>query len=652
MTPMLKTITRKTCIARKISITRKTGIAILALCLLALFSTGCNQQPVSTVSEKPPIQKVTEAADQALSKAASSISPQRELHQLQAAQLFANSQQYTKALSILEAIAASELPTNKFAEYSLLYAELALGNDRFFVARQLLSDSRMEQIKGQLSLEQKQQWLQLRGELFALLGEDTKSLISLIELSELSSSDQQRQQAHERIWLVLTHIPHEKLEELTANETNRSILGWYSLAGITRKNQGDVRQQLDKIAEWQRAWPDHPASMTPPTILTSIQKTASNIPQKIALLLPLQGSLGQAGKAIRSGFLATLYEVHKRAGDTPRVRFYDTSTEEDISGIYQQAVADGAELIIGPVQKKKVNQLANLSVIPVPTIALNYLETSSNSHSLALPDNSLPTKASPIKSLPENFFQFGLSATDEARQIADRAWIEGQRSALTITPNSSWGARTLAAFRERWEEKGGTLVESTPYGTAQTDFAPLLKPALHIDQSDTRKKRLQQVLGKSLDHTSRRRQDLDMVFMAAYPDHARQIKPTLDFLFARDLQIYGTSHLYTGVENKGRNRDLEGIRFSAMPWTLPGSTDEKLQPATELPPLYRHIFALGIDAYHLHQWLEQMVQQPNTQLFGSTGTLQLNSQGAIEREQPWAVFHRGKVRSAQQLTEK
>lgn len=638
---MLKTITRKKSIARKITITKKIGVTIktggtlLALSLFVLFSTGCTQQSVSTVSEKPPKQKALEAADQALLLAASSISPQRELHQLQAAQLFANTQQHQKALSTLETIAASELPTNKFAEYSLLYAELALANDRFFVARQLLSNSRMAEIKEQLSTAQQQKWLQLRGELFALLGEDTKSLMALIELSEISSSDQQRQDAHEKIWLVLTHIPHDKMEELASNETNRTVLGWYSLANITRKNQGDVRQQLDKIAEWQRSWADHPASMTPPSILTSMQKTAGNVPQNIALLLPLQGSLAQAGKAIRSGFLATLYEVHKRGGGTPHVRFYDTAMEDDISVIYQQAVAGGAELIIGPVQKKKVLQLANLPAIPVPTIALNYLETPS---------------LSPIHH--SNFFQFGLSATDEARQIADRAWIEGQRSALTITPNSSWGARTLAAFRERWEEKGGILVESTPYDTAQTDFAPLLKPALHIDQSDTRKKRLQQVLGKSLNHTPRRRQDLDMVFMDAYPDHARQIKPTLDFLFARDLQIYGTSHLYTGEENKGRNRDLEGIRFSAMPWTLPGSTDEKLQLATDLPPLYRHIFALGIDAYHLHQWLEQMVEQPSTQLFGSTGTIQLNNQGAIEREQPWAVFRGGKVRSAQQLTEK
>lgn len=609
----------------------KTRITIITLCLLTLLIVGCTQQPPITTVEKSPSQQITERADRELLLAASSISPQRELHQLQAAELFIETNQKEKALAILEIISADELPNNDFSRYSLKYAELALADDRFFTVRQLLSNSRIEQHWQQLSLPQQQQWQLLRGELFSLLGEDKKSIDAYVALSASSTSQQQRQEVHEKIWHVLTHIPHDKMEELKASEKDRNILGWYSLASITRKNQGDVRQQLEQIAEWQKTWFSHPAALTPPSILSSMQKTAGNIPQRIAMLLPLQGSLAQAGKAIRSGFLAALYEVHGRSGETPNVRFYDTAEVEDITPLYQQAINDGAQLVMGPVQKSKVKQLLSLPELPVPTIALNYLE------------ETMVTR-------PKNFFQFGLSTTDEARQIADRAWIEGQRSALAITPNSSWGDRTLTAFRERWEEKGGILVEATPYETSQTDFAPLLKPVLHINQSDSRKKRLEQLLGKSLSHTPRRRQDIDMVFLAAYPDHARQIKPTLDFLFAQDLKIYGTSHLYTGVENLGRNRDLEGIRFSAMPWTLPGATDEKLQPDTTLPPLYRHIFALGIDTYNLHQWLEQMTLQPSTQLFGSTGTLQLNALGAIEREQPWAVFRGGKVRSAQQLT--
>ena len=610
----------------------KTRIATTILCLLILLITACNQQPVITNKvEETPRQVTLNQVDQALAQAASSISPERELHQLKAAKLLFHTNQHEKTLRVLESIDPKPLPNEKFIEYSLLYAELALANDYFFVARQLLSNNRMDQQWPQLSSPQQQQWLDLKGKLFSLLGEDEKSIDAYVTLSAQTTNPEQRQKIHEKIWQVLSHIPHEKLETLKKEEKNVNSLGWYALAAITRKSQGDIKHQLEQIELWQQTWPSHPAAYSPPTTLSSIQTTANNIPQSIAILLPLQGSLAQAGKAIRSGFLATLYEIQGKAGETPRVRFYDSATSDDITGLYQQAVQEGAQLIIGPVQKSKVKQLLSLPEIPVPTIALNYLE-----------ENSIYP--------PKNLYQFGLSATDEARQIADRAWIEGQRTALTITPNSGWGTRTLAAFKARWQEKGGTLIESPPYGTAQTDFAPLLKPVLHIDQSNTRKKRLQQLLGKSLSHTPRRRQDIDMVFMAAYPDHARQIKPTLDFLFARDLKIYGTSHLYTGVENKGRNRDLEGIRFSAMPWTLPGSTDEKLQPATDLPPLYRHIFALGIDAYHLHQWLPQMVLQPTTQLFGNTGTLQLNHYGAIERQQPWAIFRGGKVHSAQRLT--
>jgi outer membrane PBP1 activator LpoA protein len=610
----------------------KLRITLTTLCLLTLLATGCTQQPVTPTVEKPSRQNTMEHADRELALAASSISPQRELHQLKAAKLLIEVNRQEQALNVLEGLSANNLPNEAFIDYTFTYATLALDNDYFFVTRQLLSNPKIEQQWQQLSIEQQQQWLELRGKLFFLLGEDEKSIEAYVTLSALSTSPEQRQAIHEKIWQVLTHLSHDKLETLKQEEKNVDILGWYALAAITRKSQGDIKQQLEQIELWQQTWPNHPATLIPPPALSSIQKAANDVPKRIAMLLPFQGSLSQAGKAIRSGFLATLYEIHGQSGETPKVRFYDTTTMDDITELYQLAVMDGAQMIIGPVQKDNVKQLLALPELPVPTIALNYLE-----------DTTLP--------LPANLYQFGLSTTDEARQIADRAWIEGQRSALTITPNTSWGDRTLTAFRDHWQAKGGVVIESPPYSSTQTDFAPLLKPVLHLDQSEARKKRLQQVLGKNLSHTPRRRQDIDMVFMAAYPDHARQIKPTLDFLFARDLQIYGTSHLYTGIENPGRNRDLEGIRFSAMPWTLPGSTDEKLQPTSQLPPLYRHIFALGIDAYHLHQWLPQMVLQPNTQLFGNTGTLKLNAQGAIEREQPWAEFRGGKVRSAQQLTE-
>lgn len=608
----------------------KFRIAAVSLFLLALMLGGCSQPgAVTPVSQHIPTP--LELAEQELEKAAASITPQRQLHQLKAAELLANAGKSKRTLKVLGTIDGSGLPDDRYGDFVLIYAKLSQQAEQYFEARDLLADSRMTAIAFRLPLEQQRQWLKMRGNLFSLLGEDENSIKSYLRLSELTPDPQERMNAHEQIWQVLTHISGEYLTTLQASETDQILQGWYSLASVVRSGQGDISQQLAQISRWQSLWPSHPAALSPPQSLLALQQVADTLPTHIAVLLPFEGSLAQADKTIRGGLLAAWYEARSNGGKAPQISFYDTSTNDDIMALYQQAISEGAELVIGPVQREKVEQLLALPELPVPTIALNYLENQQAAS-------------------PSNFFQFGLSVSDEARQIADRAWVEGQRTALAVTPNSSWGERALTAFRQRWAEHGGDLIEAPAYGTAQSDFTPLLKPVLNIDQSEERRKRLQQLLGKNLTFTPRRRQDLDMVFMLAYPDQARQIKPTLDFLFASDLQIYSTSQLYSGVQDPGRNRDLESIRFSAMPWTLPGGGDDKLQPATELPAIYRHMFALGIDAYHLHQGLQQMLLLPETRLSGSTGTLQLGEQGAITRQQPWAEFRNGRVRQSQQLS--
>ena len=599
------------------------------LCLLTLILLACSDMPVQRQTTKSDPSALIQQAEQELKKAAASIASQQPRHQIAAARLYVQAGENLRALTILSNLDSSQLSDTEMVDYSLFHTELALLEDNFFLARRLLSDSRLNQLQQSMQPAQRKQWLQQRGDLFGLLGEDKKSLYAYVALSRIAANREERAVVHDKIWRVLSQIPQDSLEALKQSEQDIILKGWYSLATISREKQSDIHQQLEHIDQWRANWPTHPATTALPSGLNAIKTIVNDLPQRVALLLPMHGSLAQAGTTVRDGYLAAWYENYQQSGNAPTTRFYDTSGNTQITALYQQAVADGAEIIIGPLQKERVYELFSLPALPVPTIALNYVETAT-------------------QFTPENLYQFGLSTTDEARQIADRAWIEGQRTALAIVPESSWGQRALDTFREHWEAKGGTVYVTEPYSNI-VDFAPLLKPSLHINHSDQRADRLQRVLGKKLNYIQRRRQDLDMVFMAAYPDQARQIKPTLDFLFARDLQVYGTSQLFSGENNPGRNRDLEGIRFSAMPWTLPGAVSEKLQPADDLHPLYRHMFALGIDAYHLHQGLLQLTNLPGTQLFGSTGTLQLAAGNTITREQPWAEFRGGKVRSAQKL---
>ena len=79
--------------------------------------------------------------------------------------------------------------------------------------------------------------------------------------------------------------------------------------------------------------------------------------------------------------------------------------------MYDRAVGDGAELIIGPLSKDNVTSLQLRSQLPVTTLALNYL------------DDAQPN---------DNLFQFGLSLDVEAMQTAERAWLEGHRAALVV----------------------------------------------------------------------------------------------------------------------------------------------------------------------------------------------------------------------------
>ena len=75
-------------------------------------------------------------------------------------------------------------------------------------------------------------------------------------------------------------------------------------------------------------------------------------PQNIALVLPLNGKLGAIGHAIRDGFIAAHYQLTPASS----LKIYD-STKGEIVDIITRAVSDGAELVIGPLDREKVTAI-------------------------------------------------------------------------------------------------------------------------------------------------------------------------------------------------------------------------------------------------------------------------------------------------------
>ncbi|WP_208538435.1 penicillin-binding protein activator, partial [Pseudomonas aeruginosa] len=226
-----------------------------------------------------------------------------------------------------------------------------------------------------------------------------------------------------------------------------------------------------------------------------------------------------------------------------------------------------------------------------------------------------------------------------------RAWGDGMRRAVALVPRGEWGDRVLAAFSQSWQSAGGSLI-AAEHVDQPVQLAQQIADLLQLRQSEGRAQRLQGALGSQIATQPSRRQDIDFVFLAATPQQARQIKPTLAFQYAGDLPVYATSHLYTGTNNPTQDQDLNGIRFCETPWLLNPSDPTRQQVAAQWPQAngsMGRLYAMGVDAYRLAPRLPELKAVPSLQIDGLTGTLSLNPTQRIERQLQWAEFRNGQV---------
>ena len=151
---------------------------------------------------------------------------------------------------------------------------------------------------------------------------------------------------------------------------------------------------------------------------------------------------------------------------------------------------------------------------------------------------------------------------------------------------------------------------------------------------------------RSNSETPVRRTDVDFLFLAATPQQAQQIKPTLAFQYAGDVPVYATSHLFTGAHTQAQMLDLEGIRFCETPWLLNTSSPLQQQVSSQWPQAggsLGRLYAMGADAYQLASHLEQLKALPDTRIEGLSGTLSLGAGQRVQRQLPWAEFRGGQI---------
>jgi outer membrane PBP1 activator LpoA protein len=176
---------------------------------------------------------------------------------------------------------------------------------------------------------------------------------------------------------------------------------------------------------------------------------------------------------------------------------------------------------------------------------------------------------------------------------------------------------------------------------------------LKINESKERLKRLRWLLKQDIKFENRRRQDIDFVFLAAFPRQARQIRPELKFYSAGNLPVYATSHIYTGKLDPARDIDMDGVIFGDIPWVLQSSSSLKTRIKQAWPQntdIHNRLYALGADAYNILPYLKRLSTHPLERFFGETGVLQLDATRHLKRQLMWAHFVNGKATRLQTVT--
>lgn len=455
------------------------------------------------------------------------------------------------------------------------------------------------------------------------------STIARTNLNQLISDPSTIQINQAIIWHNFLSFNTSQLNSVSQSNSNL-LRGWAQLAFIAKQNANSAPALVTALENWQTQYPNHPANALLPN-KTVLNQVATIPPSEhIALLLPLTGSFAPMGKAVRDGFTAAFYAQTQRtpapAESILSIKTYDTAATSDIRSLYQQAIQEGAQFVIGPLTKEDVDTLAKAGDLSVPTLALNYTSSEQN--------------------LPNHFIQFGLLPEQETTQAAEAAWQSGATRMLIITPTGAWGDTVKQAFTRTWEKFGGEVTASTSF-TPTDNFNQVVANALNINQSQNRIDNVTKLLGKKIKTKLDRRQDIDGIFLVADPDSARQIQPLLQYYYAGDLPIFSTSLIYGGYPNPIRDNDLNGIAFCDMPWVLetsPYMSTLKQQLKSLWPAnfqSYMRLYGLGADSYLLSQLFTRLELLPNIPLNGVTGQLYLNGDQQIYRQLAFAKFSHG-----------
>ena len=525
----------------------------------------------------------------------------------------------TRAERALRGVEKAELEPADRSRLNLVLADLALRATRPDEAGALLQEA-----ASALPAASRKRYEELQAQTRLMLSGPASA--ALAQAGQISSAMQSYDPgASVELMRALENVSSGELSIRAENpRADRQWIGWLDLALQVRRNLVIPDGIGSAITAWKLRHPYHLLTEAEALDTWLRYRQLFTPPRRTATLLPDTPGLKNASNAIRDGLMSA-YLGEPGGGE---LLFFSTSGDgQSTIAAYFSAFDAGADQLIGPLRKESVDALLNMPGLATPVLALNDL-----------PENFVPPPG-----LSGRLSGISLSQEAEVTATAAHAAASGYRRAIVLAPESAWGERMAATFEAEFLQDDRQIIAAARYLETENDHSAALERVLLIDESKARAKRLENVLRVPLEFEPTRRNDVDVIFMAANPTQANLLRPQLRFLDAGDVPVYATGRVYSGQPDPARNQDLDGVRFPTTPWELAHNSAQQIPELASLRGgALGSLFALGQDAWNMLTWLDLMRKDSDFVFPGQSGNYRVNLAGKLEREPAWAEFRLGR----------
>ena len=204
--------------------------------------------------------------------------------------------------------------------------------------------------------------------------------------------------------------------------------------------------------------PSRPAPAPIPRERPIDRPIAPGLPQdlqrhRVALLVPLTGPNGGVGKSLAN---ATQLAILDTKSDVIRITTYDTASPGGAAAAAKQAIADGNQLILGPLLAEEARQVAPLArAARVPVLSF------SNDTSVA----------------GGGTYLLGYSPAQSMERVVNYARTSGITQFAGLVPAGVYGERVSTSFLRAVESGGGTVVALETYDSRPGSLAGAITKA-------------------------------------------------------------------------------------------------------------------------------------------------------------------------------